>query len=737
MLQKFYYSFPVQLFLYQLRSNYILSFSWIILFLIVTGNFGRVFGIPYLFLDPEYLGRVGFGSFLILGLSLGGFTMAYNITGYITSTHLFSFLGTISRPFSKYSLNNFIIPGAFLLVYIIAIIRFQTTNQYSSSLAIAGNILGLILGYAIIITLFLDYFRLTNKDVFQVIASNVEKRLKSVPITRGNVLNRYRSEIKSEIRVDSYINLKLRVRNIRKNPTYFRKEAILKVFGQNHLNSVIIGLSGFAILFLLGIFREYPIFQIPAAASAVLILTLLMMMSGAVFFWVKKWAIPAVLILFLLANYLTRENVFTAEYQAPGLNYGVEKADYSLKSLRKLTFSNIEKDIDSTEMILDRWKAKFPEAKPKMVFVCVSGGGQRSALWTLRSLQYADSLTGGKLLDHTVLITGASGGMIGASYLRELLLLKRTGKDFNLYDPAFQDNISSDNLNPIILSLLVNDLFVRYQSFSYNDHSYLKDRGYAFEQQLNANTGGVLDKPLKAYKEAEKQAIVPMLFIAPTIINDNRKLYISPLDISYMNLTDSMLHYRLNQKIRGIEFQRIFENQEGSELRFLSALRMGATFPYISPNVTLPSQPGMQIMDAGITDMYGISDATRFMYVFSDWIKENTSGAIILTIRDSEKIRLVEENVGESLVAKITDPVIRLYTNIGRSHDLRNDSRLEFASEWLDGSLDIVELQYISGPDNRAALNWRLTNREKEDIIQNIHHSKNERSLKKLSKLLE
>ena len=125
------------------------------------------------------------------------------------------------------------------------------------------------------------------------------------------------------------------------------------------------------------------------------------------------------------------------------------------------------------------------------------------------------------------------------------------------------------------------------------------------------------------------------------------------------------------------------------------------------------------------------------MYVFSDWIRKNTSGAIILTIRDSEKIRLVEENVGESLVAKITDPVIRLYTNIGRSHDLRNDSRLEFASEWLGGELDIVELQYISGPDDRAALNWRLTNREKEDIIRNIHHRKNVKSLEKLTKLIE
>jgi len=705
--------------------------------MIVTGNFGRVFGIPYLFLDPEYLGRVGFGSFLILGISLGGFTMAFNITGYIMASHLFSFLGTISRPFTKYSLNNFIIPGSFLLVYCISIIQFQTTNEYSTFGSLMGNLSGLLLGYAIIILLFLDYFRLTNKDIFQIIASNVEKRLKSVPLTRGNVLNRYKSELNSEIRVDVYLDLRLRVKNIRKNPTYFRKEAILKVFGQNHLNSVVIELTGLILLLVLGIFREYPVFQIPAAASAVLLLTVLMMFAGAIIFWVKKWAVAVVLFLFLFANYLTQEKILYSEYQAPGLNYDAGLSDYSLSSLRNLTFPNIEQDIKSTTRILENWKAKFPnEEKPKMVFICVSGGGQRSALWTLRALQYADSISKGSLLEHSILISGASGGMIGAAYMRELMLQKKLGQEFNLYDPVFREDISSDNLNPIILSLLVNDIFVRYQKFNYNNHLYLKDRGYAFEQQLNANTRSFMDKPIRDYQEVEQKAMIPMLFIAPTIINDSRKLYISPQNISYMNLTDSSLHNHLNQSIRGIEFQRIFKEQGGENLRYLSALRMGATFPYISPNVTLPSEPGMQIMDAGITDMYGISDATRFIYVFKDWIKENTSGVILLTIRDSEKIRLVEENVGQSLVQKITDPIISLYSNIGRSHDIRNDSRLEFAYEWLDGGLDMVELQYISGPNNRAALSWRLTTREKEDITNNISHPKNAKALKRLTKLL-
>ena len=57
-----------------------------------------------------------------------------------------------------------------------------------------------------------------------------------------------------------------------------------------------------------------------------------------------------------------------------------------------------------------------------MVFLCASGGGKRAALWTLTALQTADSLTGEHLWKNSILITGASGGLIGASYFRELKL---------------------------------------------------------------------------------------------------------------------------------------------------------------------------------------------------------------------------------------------------------------------------------------------------------------------------
>ena len=53
---------------------------------------------------------------------------------------------------------------------------------------------------------------------------------------------------------------------------------------------------------------------------------------------------------------------------------------------------------------------------------------------------------------------------------------------------------------------------------------------------MNKNTGSILDKPLSDYRNPEKNAVIPLLIMGPTIINDGRKLFVSPHNVSYMNI---------------------------------------------------------------------------------------------------------------------------------------------------------------------------------------------------------
>ena len=143
LLNKIYFSFPIQLFFLHLKKNHGLLLIWLLLFLIITGNFGRVFGIPYLFLDPEYLGQTGFLSFFVVGIVLGGFIMAFNISSYILDGPRYSFLGTLSRPFTKFIVNNSIIPLSFLILYIKEIIEFQRMSEQIEIGSINIKIFGL------------------------------------------------------------------------------------------------------------------------------------------------------------------------------------------------------------------------------------------------------------------------------------------------------------------------------------------------------------------------------------------------------------------------------------------------------------------------------------------------------------------------------------------------------------------------------------------------------------------
>ena len=70
-----------------------------------------------------------------------------------------------------------------------------------------------------------------------------------------------------------------------------------------------------------------------------------------------------------------------------------------------------------------------------------------------------------------------------------------------------------------------------------------------------------------------------------------------------------------------IDFASFFAKQDPYNLRILTAMRMNATFPIVLPNVWLPSNPVIDVMDAGLRDNYGQETTLRFIEAFDDWIK--------------------------------------------------------------------------------------------------------------------
>ena len=372
--------------------------------------------------------------------------------------------------------------------------------------------------------------------------------------------------------------------------------------------------------------------------------------------------------------------------------------------------------------------------KPKFVIIEASGGGLRSMLFTFKSLQVIDSTMQGSLMKQTGVMYGSSGGMLSESYFRELY--------WKQPKQLLQDNISgkqellhslgNDMLNSIIFNGVVADLFLNPTQVEIDETPYAKDRAYAWEKSFNENTQHLFEHPISDYISPELKADIPMLVISPTILNSGGALHIASQPVSYLLNSSSPA---LQQLPNGIEFTQFFRRQNTFNLRMSSALRMNAAFPYITPATTLPCTPSIEVLDAGLHDNYGTQNAIQFLYSFADWIKENTSGVILLQIRDTPKKLKIDNHSAATFLEKTTGPIKNLSENFLVVQDFISDKLIHDFSQTSSFQFDYVLIQ-MPETKERVSLNWHLTEKEKKLLMTGVYSNENKSAIHKLKNLL-
>lgn len=744
--------FPIQLIILHFKKNIFLLFFWVLLFGYTLNYFAARYGVAFQFLYPEYMGETGPVSFALVGFALGGFILSFNLYTYILHGFRFPFIATLNRPFLKFSINNFVLPFAFVLTYIVESIRFQSEQELLESMPILMNISGFFVGMAFFLLLSLIYFRFTNKNVLNYKDEPEGGTDTNEPapneMVKTNLHRRPKFEkegaSKRDWRVETYMIAPFKI-GLARSSKHYRRELLEKVFSQNHFNATLFELIVIVSFIVIGSFRENPLFVLPAAASALLFFTIMLMLVSILYTWIRGWTLFFFIFIFFAINYSEpRLGILKLDNHAYGLKYSGDKATYSTDVIRELNSDpkTVRTDFLNTIGILDKWRLKNQSAavrrgkKPKLVIINTSGGGSRSAVWTMSSLSYADSVLDGKLLKQTAFISGSSGGMIGAAYLREIYLRHQMGELEDMYDHQFRNNMAKDLLNPVIFSIATNDFFIRYQSITDGDEVYTKDRAWAFEKQLNANLGGFIDRRLGDYREPEQKALIPMMVMAPTILNDGRRLIVSPNGASY--LTSSIGDSQLDHEILGedVEYLRLFAEQNPLNLQFTSALRMNATFPYVMPIVSLPSVPPVEVMDAGLRDNFGTKTTLQFLFTFRNWINTNTSGVVILQVRDvvrDPERPTLRRNIASRMVA----PLGSVYGNFTRMQDYNNDQMMRYLSAWFENDIDIINFQLKPEETGSVSLSWHLTKREKRAIQGNLEKPEYLESVERLKKLLD
>ena len=735
-----YYSFPVQLLLLSFKRHQFLLFFWIFLLVIIIGKFGSGIGMPAVFLDPEYLGKVGYLSFAIVGIGFGAMYVTWNIVMYILHSHRFPFMASLQYPLGMFFLNNSIVPLVLMIAYFIAIVLFQTRNEYQNFADILFDLTGFVAGFLLMIMITASYFGFTNKNVGSILEANKEtiRRKKSIRKVQFNEA----METLHLNRVDYYLTNRFGIRHTR-TVEYYDPKLHQLVFRRHHWNAFIAFIFAFAFLVAIGYGIENPFFQFPIAASSFLFLCVLMSLFGMFLYWTGGWGSAAIIVFLIVANQLTKYDIGGFQSRVYGLNYN-SKAKYSLETFRAMsTDSVIQKDQNYFIEILENWKKKNTDPKdsskkPLLYFVNVSGGGLRSGMFTMAVLQNCDSLAGGTLLDKTFLMSGASGGMFGTTYLRELFLQKKEGAPINLRDRQYAYNVAKDLLNPIAISTLSNDVLLNFHKFKLGNYTYTQDRGYIFEKFYCRNTNFPFDKTLYDYKDAEYKAKVPLLIYYTTVMNDSRRFFISPQPVSFLMRPFGKNSEGNQLAIDGIDFCRFFDKQDGKNLLVTSAMRMDATFPFIFPNPVLPTEPPTYVMDGGALDDIGVETTFRFLQTFKDWINQNTRGVVVIQMRDGEKLDEPKEQPQKTVLNRFIDPLGTVYNNMDNMQSFMVDQKLNYIDEELRDKLSFISFEYTTDKkDEKAAMSMHLTSRDKNDIIKSLNRSNNVAAFNKLKLLLE
>ncbi len=728
--KKVIYFFPVQLLLVHFKKNQSLLFFWIILFGFIFQKIGVKYGFPTLFLDPEYLNKVNFLSFAIVGFALGGFIIAFNIASYIRNAYRFPFLATLSKPFVKYCLNNSLLPITFFASYMICICYFQYINEFMLSTAIVIDLFGLCCGFTIFIVLSFWFFNKVNKDIFQLFGLGVDdsqhtlksekkSQVKRVYLNSKQKWNVINTKDERDWNVRSYISSNLKIRMAR-GYEHYDKSILKSVYKQNYRNATIYQIILLLSIFAINIFSEIHYFQLPASASVLLILTILLMITSILYSFFKGWTNIFALIILILINGAANKNLLSIKSKLLGLNYKTV-AIFSNENNLKLHTQDSLKGIN----YLTNWQKKLTisnAAKPKLILMNVSGGGLRSFAWVTRALIYSDSVLKNKLYNHTVLMSGASGGLIGAAYWREL---NYSHESIN-QDQIFKQ-VSNDMLNNISLKLATNDIFFRLNFLKTKKGTITLDRGIALEQSINKNTSDYLNKPLNSYTELEQRAYMPILVISPTVLNNSKRMLISASPINY--LSNNNVHNSLNDVL---VFSNFFPKHEVS---LTSILRAAASFPVISPEINLPTIPSMQLIDAGMRDNLGMNNTLQFLNTFSDWINENTSGIIILEIRDRNKYEEKNLPASNSIFSVFTSAPESFYKNLFKVQDFESERKINLLKQKFKVPFYNLNLALVNDEKQSISLSWHLNSREKKQVFNSIYSNNNMATIKKLNEL--
>jgi len=164
-----------------------------------------------------------------------------------------------------------------------------------------------------------------------------------------------------------------------------------------------------------------------------------------------------------------------------------------------------------------------------------------------------------------------------------------------------------------------------------------------------------------------------------------------------------------------------------------TAARLSATFPHVSPGVSLPTDPPRRMVDAGSFDNYGIDLAAVWLYRHREAVRRYCSGVAVVEVRgfplEAEKLGAGGgEGEGDGraglvvgVMAEVCTPAEALVNARSAAAYYRNDQLLGILdAEFNAGRSDPFLVRAVLECPGPASLSWSLSARERKQILRHL-----------------
>jgi hypothetical protein len=339
--------------------------------------------------------------------------------------------------------------------------------------------------------------------------------------------------------------------------------------------------------------------------------------------------------------------------------------------------------------------------------ISADGGGIQAAAWSTQVLGALTEELGAPFGKAITMMSGVSGGSAGLMFFNTLY--DKTG--FHADKISVENVISASReaeLSDVAFGMTYYDLarpFVPFFLFGKNDRGVLLER--AWQRHLK-HLGKDPDVTLGALREGVVDGKRPVLIFNSTVADSGQAFVLS--NAFFPPPEENFVGTQTFDDLYG-----------GKDVSLVTAVRMSATFPFVSPAARASQQDRpfvnqrIAFADGGYYDNYGVVNALAWLRTASKSSGKTLPRVMWIQIRSSKGSRGKPKFT--ALASSAVGPILTLYDTRGAAQQSRAN-QLDQMTLLAGGKLkmDIRIPEPFVFPSDDVPLSWVLTNNDKKRI---------------------